>query len=84
MLRRRLETSPEFAEDVQTLDDAQRAVLSTIGGMARLLESERLQKVLTPEQWQRWQQLKNEMDRRGRRGRGGRGGGGGPRTTDAH
>jgi Spy/CpxP family protein refolding chaperone len=45
---------------------------------------ERLQKVLTPEQWQRWQQLKNEMDRRGRRGRGGRGGGGGPRTTDAH
>ena len=44
LLRRRLVTSPEFAADVQTLDDAQQAVLSTIGGMARLLESERLRK----------------------------------------
>ena len=30
--------------NVRTLDDAQQAVLSTIGGMARLLESERLRK----------------------------------------
>jgi Spy/CpxP family protein refolding chaperone len=38
---------------------------------------ERLQRVLTPEQWQQFQQMKNEM--RGRRGRGRRGGpGGGP------
>ena len=44
LLRKRLDTSPEFAGDVQTLDDAQQAVLSTIGGMARLLESERLRK----------------------------------------
>ena len=44
LLRRRLVTSPEFAGDVQTLDDAQQAVLNTVGGMARLLESERLRK----------------------------------------
>lgn len=37
---------------------------------------ERLQRVLTPEQWQQFQQLKDEMRGRGRRGgRGGRGGG---------
>jgi Spy/CpxP family protein refolding chaperone len=35
---------------------------------------ERLQKVLTPEQWQRFQQARDEMhDRRGRSGRDGRG-----------
>ncbi|HEV2704331.1 MAG TPA: hypothetical protein VGV59_00315 [Pyrinomonadaceae bacterium] len=45
----------------------------------RRATDERLQKVLTPEQWQQWQQLKNEMDRRGRRGRGSKGGG--PRTN---
>jgi signal transduction histidine kinase len=44
LLRKRLDTSPEFAADVETLDGAQQAVLSTIGGMARLLDSERLRK----------------------------------------
>ncbi|MGH9901425.1 MAG: hypothetical protein ACRD68_06380 [Pyrinomonadaceae bacterium] len=34
---------------------------------------ERLQKVMTPEQWRQFQQEKEEMRRRGRRGRGGRG-----------
>ena len=42
LLRRRLETSPEFAGAVKTLDDTQHAVLSTIGGMGRLLQAERL------------------------------------------
>lgn len=50
----------------------------------RRATDERLQKVLTPEQWQRWQQLKSEMDRRGRRGRGGGKGGGGSRTDGSH
>jgi Spy/CpxP family protein refolding chaperone len=34
---------------------------------------ERLQKVLTPEQWQRFKQMREEMRGRGRRGRGSRG-----------
>jgi Spy/CpxP family protein refolding chaperone len=38
----------------------------------RRLADERLQKVLTPEQWQRFQQARDEA--RARRGRGGRGG----------
>ncbi|HEX5707752.1 MAG TPA: hypothetical protein VFX96_10685 [Pyrinomonadaceae bacterium] len=42
---------------------------------------ERLQQVMTPEQWQQFQQLKEEM--RGQRRRGGRGGrGGGPPRED--
>ena len=48
LLRRRLESSPAFAADVRTLDDAQQAVTNTIGGMARLLESERLRKASVP------------------------------------
>lgn len=48
----------------------------------RRATDERLQKVLTPEQWQRWQQLKSEMDRRGRRGRGGGKGDARPRSDD--
>lgn len=37
---------------------------------------ERLQKVLTPEQWEQFQRMKDEMRGPRRRGRGGRGGGG--------
>jgi signal transduction histidine kinase len=44
VLRRRLGTSPEFAQDVGTLDDALQAILDTIGGMGRLLQSERLRR----------------------------------------
>ncbi|HEV2914821.1 MAG TPA: periplasmic heavy metal sensor [Pyrinomonadaceae bacterium] len=36
---------------------------------------ERLQKVLTPEQWKQFQQMRDEMRSRGRRGKGGGGGG---------
>jgi signal transduction histidine kinase len=43
-LKRRLETSPDFVNDVATLDAAQQAILNTIGGMGRLLQSERLRK----------------------------------------
>ena len=35
---------------------------------------ERLQKVMTPEQWQKFQEKRSEMRSRGRRGGGGRGG----------
>ena len=44
LLRQRLGTLPEFAEDVATLDQAQETILKTIGGMGRLLQSERLRK----------------------------------------
>lgn len=44
VLRQRLADLPEFAEDVQTLDHAQQSILDTIGGMGRLLQSERLRK----------------------------------------
>ena len=42
---------------------------------------ERLQKVLTPEQWRQFQQMKEETRGRGRRGRGR---GGPPPTNDGH
>jgi signal transduction histidine kinase len=48
VLKRRLGDAPEFADEVGTLDDAQRAVLDTIGGMGRLLQSERLRKAGAP------------------------------------
>jgi signal transduction histidine kinase len=44
VLRQRLESAPEFAADVETLDAAQRSILETVGGMRRLLQSERLRK----------------------------------------
>jgi signal transduction histidine kinase len=44
VLRQRLATSPEFAGDVETLDAAQQAILDTVGGTGRLLQSERLRK----------------------------------------
>jgi signal transduction histidine kinase len=44
MLRHRLAASSEFASDVETLDAAQQSILDTIGGMGRLLQSERLRK----------------------------------------
>jgi signal transduction histidine kinase len=44
LLRQRLADSVEFADDVQTLDAAQQSILDTMGGMARLLQSERLRK----------------------------------------
>jgi signal transduction histidine kinase len=42
ILRRKLGTSPQFAEEVSALDTAQQAILDTMGGMGRLLQAERL------------------------------------------
>jgi signal transduction histidine kinase len=44
VLRRRLAAFPEFAQDVETLDQAQHSILDTTTGMQRLLQSERLRK----------------------------------------
>jgi signal transduction histidine kinase len=44
VLRQRLEGLPQFGDDVDTLDAAQQSILETIGGMGRLLQSERLRK----------------------------------------
>jgi signal transduction histidine kinase len=43
-LKKGLTGSPEFAEHAETLDEAQQAVLATIGGLGRLLDAERLRK----------------------------------------
>lgn len=44
VLRQRLASSKEFEAEVETLDAAQKSILDTIGGMGRLLQSERLRK----------------------------------------
>ncbi len=44
VLRQRLASLPEFSEDVDTLDAAQQSILNTIGGMGRLLQSERMRR----------------------------------------
>jgi len=44
VLRKRLASNKEFERDVETLDAAQKSILDTIGGMGRLLHSERLRK----------------------------------------
>jgi signal transduction histidine kinase len=44
VLRQRLARLPDFAEDVEGLDVVQQSILDTIGGMGRLVQSERLRK----------------------------------------
>ena len=44
VLRQRLADFPEFSQHVATLDQAQEAILNTIEGMGRLVQSERLRK----------------------------------------
>jgi signal transduction histidine kinase len=44
VLREELSVSQQFAAHVKTIDDVQRSILNTIGGMGRLLESERLRR----------------------------------------
>ena len=44
VLRQRLADFPEFAQHVETLDQAQQAILDTIEGMGRLVQSERLRR----------------------------------------
>jgi signal transduction histidine kinase len=45
VLRQRLAQSPDFAQDVAVLDQAQQMIRDTTGGMGRLLQSKRLRKV---------------------------------------
>ena len=42
ILRRALAESPQFTREVAALDEAQQAILTTMGGMGRLLQAERL------------------------------------------
>lgn len=44
VLKTQLAKTPQFAEEMTTLDTAQEAILTTIGGMGRLLQAERLRK----------------------------------------
>jgi len=44
ILRQRLADAPHALEDVEAVDHAQRAIQSTVAGMRRLLESERLRR----------------------------------------
>ncbi len=44
LLRRQLADLPEFAGNLTTLDAAQQSISDTVGGMERLLQSERLRK----------------------------------------
>lgn len=44
VLKTQLEMLPQFADQIETLNTAQQAILSTIGGMGRLLQAERLRK----------------------------------------
>jgi signal transduction histidine kinase len=50
VLRKRLASNGDFEPDVQILDSAQKSILDTIGGMGRLLQSERLRKSGAPPQ----------------------------------
>lgn len=81
----RLQLNPEQKAQVQQIFGDTREQLTELRRESepRMREiqqqaDERIQKVLTPEQWQRFQQVKEEMRGRGRRGRGKRGGGGDP------
>ncbi len=42
VLRTSLAGSPQFADEVGSLDEAQRAILGTMGGMGRILQADRL------------------------------------------
>jgi signal transduction histidine kinase len=44
VLKGQLQAQPQFADQIDTLDAAQQAILVTIGGMGRLLQAERLRK----------------------------------------
>lgn len=76
-LSERLNLTPEQKAQVQQIFGETRTQLETLRKESeprfaeiRRQADERLQKVLTPEQWQQFQQSRDEGRRRGRRGRG--------------
>ncbi len=78
----RLKLTPEQKAQVQQIFGETRTQLEALRKESeprvaeiRRQADERLQKVLTPEQWQQFQQSRDEGRRRGRRGRGPDGGG---------
>ena len=81
-----LKLSPEQETQVHQIFDDTRSQLQALRKESeprfaeiRRQADERMQKVLTPEQWEQFQRTRDEGRRRGRGGRGGRGGDG-PRS----
>lgn len=80
-MSRNLNMSPEQETQVRQIFGESRSQLEALRQESeprfaeiRRQADERLQKVLTPEQWQKFQESRREERSRGRRGRGGEGG----------
>ncbi len=78
-MTRNLNLSPEQKTQVQQIFGETRTQLEALRNETepryaeiRRLADERMQKVLTPEQWEQFRQSRRENRQRGRRGRGGR------------